>query len=127
MSARENLNKVQFHVDLSDPEVSEVRAVHPEKGVLGQMYFDPTDSGKVTNLWTDPKHRRQGIATGMWNTAKANGLEVRHSDVQTAKGAAWAKRVGDLCSAYSGKCSIGPPGSSWETSSLLQYALSWST
>lgn len=93
---RRILNNVQFHLDLSDPEVYEVRAVHPEKGILGQMYFDPTDQGKVTNIWTDQKHRRQGIASGMWNTAKESGLEVRHSDVQTEAGKRWAKKVGDL-------------------------------
>lgn len=42
-----------------------------------------------------PDYRRQGIATGMWRYAKAQGLNPTHELIKTEDGDAWSKAVGD--------------------------------
>lgn len=86
------LNGVQFSIDTSDPDLYDVNAHHKGRHI-GRMLFDPTDRYKVTNIWSDVP--RRGVATGMWHYAKEQGYPVRHSDVQTPAGRAWAKSVGD--------------------------------
>jgi hypothetical protein len=92
VSAKGVLNGVQFGIDTSDPGLHEVTAEYQGRQV-GQMLFDPTDGGRVTNIWSQPTGR--GIATGMWNHARENGHQVRHSDTQTKDGKRWARAVGD--------------------------------
>lgn len=42
-----------------------------------------------------PDYRRQGIATAMWQYAKAQGLNPMHELIKTEDGNAWSKAVGD--------------------------------
>ena len=94
-----NLNPQQFadHVVFSHEqrpydEVT-VNAHHPNKGHVGKM-----ELGKYRNvkdIMVDPEHRRRGIATGMWNYAKEQGLNPEHSDSRTKAGDAWAASTGE--------------------------------
>jgi ribosomal protein S18 acetylase RimI-like enzyme len=42
-----------------------------------------------------PDYRRQGIATAMWQYAKAQGLNPTHELIKTEDGYAWSQAVGD--------------------------------
>ena len=68
---------------------------------LGYITWHKT-SGVVTHIQTQPKFRRQGVATMLWKTAKTlpdkyPGTTTPKHDYsdQTPEGAAWAKKVGD--------------------------------
>jgi len=56
--------------------------------------------GKVLAVETDPKKRRQGLATKLWNEAQQHSKEMpgvpepKHSQTRTRSGEAWAKKVG---------------------------------
>lgn len=56
--------------------------------------------GKVLAVETDPKKRRQGLATKLWTEAQKHSEEVpgvpqpKHSSMRTRSGEAWAKKVG---------------------------------
>jgi GNAT superfamily N-acetyltransferase len=77
-----------------------IQAIHPENGTVGHMLlgFERKNRGRnVRNIMVNPEHQRQGIATGMWNYAKEQGLNPEHSDPtsQTDEGKSWAKKVGN--------------------------------
>ena len=70
-----------------------INAHHPEHGHVGKM-----ELGKfrdVKDIIVAPEHRRKGIATGMWNYAKAQGFNPEHSDSRTRDGDKWAASTGD--------------------------------
>ena len=70
-----------------------VEASHPEHGYLGSMRLGKF--GDVLNIRVGESFRRKGVATGMWNYAKAQGLNPQHSDSRTKEGDAWAASTGD--------------------------------
>lgn len=70
-----------------------VEASHPEHGYLGSMRIGKY--GDVKDIRVGEPHRRKGVATGMWNYAKQQGLNPEHSDSRTADGDAWAATTGD--------------------------------
>jgi GNAT superfamily N-acetyltransferase len=70
-----------------------VSANHPEHGYIGHLALYGT--GTVRDIAVHPEWQRKGIATAMWNHAKANGLEPKHSPVRTDDGRAWSAKVGD--------------------------------
>jgi GNAT superfamily N-acetyltransferase len=78
-----------------DPEEGHTAftATSPEGDDVGTMMIDHT--GEVTRIDVEPEHRRKGVATGMWNYARSQGHTIRHSDMQTEEGRAWASAVGD--------------------------------
>jgi len=80
------------HVPKKYGEVTVV-ASHPDHGWLGSMELGR--SGYVKDIRVGEPHRRKGIATGMWNYAKQQGLNPEHSDSRTKDGDAWAKTTGD--------------------------------
>ena len=59
---------------------------------VGVLALDP--QGYVSKVEVEPAHQRRGVATGMWNHAKALGLGPRHDILQSAEGRAWASKVG---------------------------------
>jgi ribosomal protein S18 acetylase RimI-like enzyme len=72
-----------------------VNAYSKEGEHVGELMWHK-DHGTVDVLDVDTPHRRRGVATMMWNAAKASGLvPPQHSEEQTDSGKAWAKAVGD--------------------------------
>lgn len=88
LSPKQFAQNVSFsHEELPYEEVA-VHAHHPEYGQIGKM-----ELGKfrdVKDIMVAPEHRRKGVATGMWNYAKQQGLNPEHSDSRTKEGDAWA-------------------------------------
>lgn len=70
-----------------------VEATHPEHGHLGTMELGKFN--EVKDIRVGEQFRRKGIATGMWNYAKQQGLNPEHSDSRTKDGDAWAASTGD--------------------------------
>lgn len=70
-----------------------VSATHPEHGHVGHMRIGAFH--QVRDIMVNEDFRRKGIATGMWNYAKAQGLNPEHSDIRTDEGEKWAKSTGD--------------------------------
>lgn len=70
-----------------------VEASHHEHGYLGSMRIGKY--GDVKDIRVGEPFRRKGVATGMWNYAKQQGLNPEHSDSRTPDGDAWAKTTGD--------------------------------
>ena len=72
-----------------------VRAYQGKREV-GRMSWD---SGHISNVYTKPAFRRQGVATALYGEAQrlhGEGLASapKHSPNKTAEGAAWAESVG---------------------------------
>jgi hypothetical protein len=70
-----------------------VHAHHPEHGHIGKMEL--SKFGEVKDVIVADEHQRKGVATGMWNYAKQQGLNPEHSDSRTPAGDAWAASTGD--------------------------------
>jgi len=70
-----------------------IEASHPEHGYLGSMRL--SRFGEVKDIRVGESFRRKGVATGMWNYAKQQGLNPEHSDSRTKEGDAWAASTGD--------------------------------
>jgi len=70
-----------------------IEASHPEHGYLGSMRIGKY--GDIKDVRVGEPFRRKGVATGMWNYAKAQGFNPQHSDSRTKEGDAWAKSTGD--------------------------------
>ena len=95
-------NNADFHGYTFDHSSSDdgtaVVAYHPEeRNPVGMLYLEPNygDGGLVRDVNVLDAHRRKGVAAGMWNYAKNNGLNPIHSKNQTALGKQWAKAVGE--------------------------------
>lgn len=69
----------------------------PEHFVVGYLVFDQHHQVAVVEV--RPEFQRLGIATMLWNTAKADQADLRHSDEMTAGGRAWVKSLGDWLAA----------------------------
>jgi GNAT superfamily N-acetyltransferase len=106
MSASEHLSKKQFKFRTVDYPLGEndrphfsdkyhaVLAVNAQSGEqIGNMTWAAKGSGKIAAIEVDPKFRRQGIATAMWNHANSVS-PVTHGETRTPEGDAWAKSVG---------------------------------
>jgi len=61
--------------------------------IVGMLRWDflRSDPPEVIDMSVDEAHQRQGIATRMWEVAKANQSDLRHSDVLTPDGGAWVE------------------------------------
>ena len=68
--------------------------------VAGQMHWRKrgrgTVPGRVDWISVEPQHRRQGLATQMWEHAQSLDLRPypKHSNERTDEGDAWARSVG---------------------------------
>jgi hypothetical protein len=69
-----------------------VEASHPEHGHVGTMELGKY--GDIKDIRVGEPFRRKGVATGMWNYAKAQGFNPEHSDSRTPAGDAWATSTG---------------------------------
>jgi hypothetical protein len=84
-----NMHRHQPHLLLHVGEGNESR---------GRMVL--ADTGEVSVVETSPKHRRQGVATSLWEVAQhlhetmPGFPKPEHSAVRTEEGDAWAKKVG---------------------------------
>lgn len=113
MSARRHLSGLQFGLapDTSGDEYHLLQASHPEHGVVGSMSWAKKDTGfhqagEISNVFVDPKHQRQGVATAMYRHAVDNisptplhsynqtETRVSQNGVPLGGGKDWAKSVG---------------------------------
>lgn len=81
----------------------QIRAIHPEsKQEIAHMEWSGDEwSGRIWDIEVSKEHRRQGIATAMYEKAEklanASGRRItypEHSESRTPAGDAWAKKVG---------------------------------
>lgn len=73
-------------------------SVRKEHTVVGFLIWDGNDDGRIEDLYVNPEHRRQGLATSLYyeavTYAKANYLlKPAHSETRTALGELWAKTM----------------------------------
>lgn len=72
-----------------------IEAFHPEDGKVARMEWMGRAPYAIHSLDVDPEHRRQGLATAMWDWAQQNARpKPRHSEQRTDMGEAWARSVG---------------------------------
>jgi GNAT superfamily N-acetyltransferase len=99
MSARDYLSKYQFGEPDIDANTGMIEARTAARGnYVGHILWDTSpgpSQGMVTHIFTRPGHRHRGVATEMYNRAKAADPAVRHSNVRTPKGDKWAASTGD--------------------------------
>ena len=50
--------------------------------------------GVVVNVWTDPAHRRRGLASKLFKRAKQDYVQITHSADQSPDGALWSRSLG---------------------------------
>ena len=92
-------HKIEYHPNLTRQHphfylMSEAQTGKP----VSNMALD--HEGKVLAVETDPKKRRQGLATKLWNEAQQHSKDMpgvpepKHSRTRTRSGEAWAKKVG---------------------------------
>jgi GNAT superfamily N-acetyltransferase len=94
MAAGDHLNDAQFHEHLDmHVDSSGATAWHQQHGFVGEMLWD-SDTGEVKNVEVEPKYRRKGVATAMWNAAREQGHNLQHSPLRTGAGDRWAKAIG---------------------------------
>jgi ribosomal protein S18 acetylase RimI-like enzyme len=104
MSSRRHLNPDQFSMVTDtdrDQGIHSVDAFHPGylqgQHPVGSMLWE-IGSGRITNISVDDQHRRQGIATRMYNhvNEKGYGSEPRHDveSMRTKLGSKWVSSVG---------------------------------
>ena len=94
------LSSVQFHMAETGQygDIHQGWAEHEGKEV-GSIEWYKND-GTVRNIEVKESHRRNGIATGLWNSAqdfaKKNKLQLPKHDSfdQTLEGNTWANKVG---------------------------------
>ena len=106
MAAYENLSGYQFRFEKGNPKSpigKETRhRVVAEEGsdYVGELEWFSRGNNHISNIFVEPNHRRQGIATDMWNYAHevaktTRGVQPpRHSPDRTDDGDAWAKSTG---------------------------------
>ena len=102
MAAKDHLSPHQFKfVPSTDSNqgIHSIDAYHPNylqgQHPVGTMIWEK-GSGRITNISVDENHRRQGIATQMYQQAQGYGSQPRH-DVETSRtklGKKWVKKVG---------------------------------
>jgi GNAT superfamily N-acetyltransferase len=81
-----------------DEDASHIIKANFQGTPIGFLKWD-AGHGEVTDLEVRDSHRRKGVATEMWNQAKAhsaaNGLiSPQHSSARTRQGSAWANSLG---------------------------------
>lgn len=103
MAASDMLSQLQFNHFSSDG-FHTINATHPDAGFAGRIHWaapDVDDSwmvdpGEVKNIFVDKKFRGNGLASDLWNRAKAVDPGIKHAvGGQTEAGKGWAAKVGD--------------------------------
>ena len=59
---------------------------------IGRLVWHDSN-GEIEKLWVSPEHRRQGIATELWDTAQSMNPAPQHSPWRTDAGEAWARSI----------------------------------
>lgn len=100
--ANRNLNPDQFRMvpDTDrDQGTHSIDAFHPDylrgEHPVGTMIWE-MGSGRISNISVDDKHRRQGIASRMYQHAQGYGSQPRH-DVESMRskdGKKWVNAIG---------------------------------
>lgn len=93
------LSNVQFsgpHEDPEDSHATRVTASHPAWGQVGQLswYHDQLahdEKHSIAYVKTEPEHRRQGIATALYDHAKALEPALHHARTLSEDGERWAR------------------------------------
>ena len=85
------------HEQVMDGKLHHMIARHPDAphqemwgNHVGRITWWSSD-GEVSNLHVEPQYQRRGVATELWNRAKAVQPDLKHSEEQTEEGAAWAR------------------------------------
>lgn len=67
-----------------------------EPNQVGVIAWSKEHGGLIFEAWTDERYRRRGIATLLWQTARAGGYEppIRMSPNATPDGLPWARSLG---------------------------------
>lgn len=103
--------KHRTYVTDSGQTLTDVDAIHPKWGYVGQASFHHTDDGKLKPIvaYVHPESRRQGVASAMYAHAeKHTGRTVIPSSLQS--GAAEALWAGNAKSPQFGKAMKSPQG-----------------
>lgn len=84
----------QFMLDFATPKQANdttVRAVigGQEVGYLDLAVAEDGKTAKVRDVKVDPAHRRKGVATALYDAARAQGFQLEPGDNQTQEGAAF--------------------------------------
>jgi hypothetical protein len=79
------------NMDLPRHLITASKGPHDEP--VGMMSWHP-QKHHVTGVNVDEEHRRQGLATAMWNMSQSIRPKPVHSADRTNAGDAWAKSVG---------------------------------
>ena len=69
-------------------------AVHVLSLPFAKLVWE-VDTGEVLHIGVNADHRRQGVATALWNEAQRYGA-IRHSAYRTDDGDAFARAVGGV-------------------------------
>ena len=106
MPAHENLSNYQFRLIPAQERSKYARTRHKvvaetnTGNYAGEMEWHSRSDNRISNLVVNEEHRRQGVATGMWNYAHEMAKTTRgvkpptHSSDRTDEGEAWAKAIG---------------------------------
>lgn len=104
-----NIKELTFTVEHTPDQIGEytIKAHHPTHGHVGSMILNhpsdgtpyrngqPNPKGTRAIKWVESFHKRQGIATAMWNHAKSLGLKPAHSTQLNETSRPWAEKVGN--------------------------------
>jgi ribosomal protein S18 acetylase RimI-like enzyme len=97
-----NLNPQQFkYIDADSNTSGYHRVAAIDGGVkIGHIDWDGNETGRVNMIHVDEEHRRKGVASSLWNEARAvsgrEGLIGPEHDAQknlSGAGLAWSKAV----------------------------------
>lgn len=88
-----HFNPAQYDED--DYEIPDHEIVAKLNGEqVGHLQWDAY-TNEVTGVGVHPEHRRQGLATAMFDMAnKITKNNMSHSSIRTSEGDAWVKSVG---------------------------------
>ena len=91
-----DISDVQFRynqVDLGERRPQHEITASRDNEEIGRLRWHGV-THRVTGVFVNQEHARQGIATHMWNMSQGMRPKARHSPDRTAMGNAWAKSVG---------------------------------
>ena len=106
MAANEHLSDYQFSLIPAQERSKYARTRHKvvaetDTGdYVGELEWHSRSDNRISNLFVEANHRREGVATGMWNYAHEMAKTTKgvkpptHSSDRTDEGDAWAKATG---------------------------------
>lgn len=97
-TASKSSMEFRHSVETADPgnpagaQIGRVDALLGDR-VVGSLHWWMGDRPRVRGVQVEPEHRRQGIATRLWQEARQIEPSLRHSLSQTDDGDAWVKSL----------------------------------